>query len=124
MDPHMTEIGKMTYNMAMVWNIGTITLSMTEPITKETNMAKEATHGPMVPIMTDSGFKTELKEMVDILGKTEEFTKDNGWTITWKVMESTHGPTAENMKDNIIKTKNTEKVNTHGLTDDATMVNG
>ena len=87
-------------------------------------MVMEATLGQMDQIIRVHGFKIESKERVDIPGKMEEFTKDRGWTITWKVKESTHGLTAENMKVNISKTKNTDKVYTHGLMVDATMENG
>ena len=91
----------MIYNTAKVSNIGTTTPNMMEHTTKVISMDREATLGQMGQIIQVNGYKTELKDAELILGKTEEFTQDHGWTITWKVMESTHGLTEDAMKVNI-----------------------
>jgi hypothetical protein len=75
---NMRVNGKMIYNMDLARKYGLMDQNMKEIIMKEKNTEEDYIYGKMAQCIMVIGLIIELKDMVNINGKTEENLMENG----------------------------------------------
>ena len=78
----------------------------------------------MAVLITVPSRRTIFKAMESTIGLTEEYSKDLGTIIKWKVKEYSLGPTAEDMRVTTKMTRRRVKANSSGLMEESMKVAG